>query len=76
MKRAMIESARMLLEWLGHNRGIAEALAASSIMTKATIAALARPETRTGDIRGTANTEGMTSAIVAAIEKEAENVLT
>ncbi|MDX8445310.1 hypothetical protein [Mesorhizobium captivum] len=41
----------------------------------AAIAALARPETRTGDIRGTTNTDGMTSAIVAAIEKEAENVL-
>ncbi|MET3594003.1 MULTISPECIES: hypothetical protein [Mesorhizobium] len=39
------------------------------------MAALARPETRTGDIRETTNTEGMTSAIVAAIEKEAENVL-
>lgn len=72
---AMIESTRMLLEWLGHNRGIGEALAASSIMADAKIAALARPETRTGDIRGTTNTEGMTSAIVAAIEKGAENVL-
>ncbi|RUW35539.1 MAG: hypothetical protein EOS38_03350 [Mesorhizobium sp.] len=68
---AMIESTRMLLEWLGHNRGVA----ASSIMARATVAVLARPETRTGDIRGTTNTEGMTSAIVAAIEKEAENVL-
>ena len=72
---AMIESTRMLLEWLGHNRGISDALAASSIMADATIAALSRPETRTGDIRGTTNTEGMTGAIVAAIEKEAENVL-
>ena len=72
---AMVESTRMLLEWLGHNREIAAALAAASIIAQATIAALSRPETRTGDIRGTTNTEGMTSAIVAAIEKESENVL-
>lgn len=72
---AMIESTRMLLEWLGHNRGIAEAVKAASLMQAATVAALAKPETRTGDIRGTTNTEGMTRAILDALEKEPENVL-
>ncbi|MFC3205741.1 isocitrate/isopropylmalate dehydrogenase family protein [Aquamicrobium soli] len=72
---AMIESTRMLLEWLGHNRGIDEAVKAAALMQKATVAALARPETRTGDIRGTTDTEGMTRAILAGIEKETENVL-
>jgi 3-isopropylmalate dehydrogenase len=67
---AMIESTRMLLEWLGHNRGIHQAVEASSLMERAITAALARPETRTGDIKGTTNTEGMTNAIVDAIEKE------
>ncbi len=70
---AMIESTRMLLEWLGHNRSIAEAVKAAALMQKATVAALARPETRTGDIRGTTDTEGMTRAILAGIEKETEN---
>ncbi len=70
---AMIESTRMLLEWLGHNRSIAEAVKAAALMQKATVAALARPENRTGDIRGTTDTEGMTRAILAGIEKETEN---
>nr|WP_292356297.1 hypothetical protein [Mesorhizobium sp.] len=68
---AMIESTRMLLEWLGHNRGAHRIIDhGKSDRSRARAA-----RTRTGDIRGTTNTEGMTSAIVAAIEKEAENVL-
>jgi 3-isopropylmalate dehydrogenase len=70
---AMIESTRMLLEWLGHNRGIAEAVSAAAVMKNAILTALAHAETRTGDIRGSSNTEGMTRAIVGAIEKEPEN---
>jgi 3-isopropylmalate dehydrogenase len=72
---AMIESTRMLLEWLGHNRAITEAVKAASLMQAATVASLAKPETRTGDIHGTTNTEGMTRAILATLEKETENVL-
>ena len=71
---AMIESTRMMLEWLGHNRGIDKAVAAARLMQAATISALAQPETRTGDIRGTADTEGMTRAILAAIEKKDSHV--
>ena len=67
---AMIESTRMLVEWLGHNRGIGEAVSAAAAMTKATTAALADPTTRTRDIRGTADTSGMTGAIVTAIAEE------
>jgi 3-isopropylmalate dehydrogenase len=63
----------MLLEWLGHNRGIAEAVSAAAVMKNAILTALAHAETRTGDIRGSSNTEGMTRAIVGAIEKEPEN---
>jgi 3-isopropylmalate dehydrogenase len=70
---AMIESTRMMIEWLGHNRDITEALTAASLMQAATIAALARPETRTGDIRGKTDTEGMTRAILATLEKEDGN---
>jgi 3-isopropylmalate dehydrogenase len=64
---AMIESTRMMLEWLGHNRGIAEAVAASASMRQAIDGALADPATRTGDIKGSGGTEDMTRAIVQAL---------
>jgi 3-isopropylmalate dehydrogenase len=58
----------MLLDWLGHDRGIAEAVAAAEAMSQATTAALADPAARTGDIRGTGNTATFTEAIVRGIE--------
>ena len=64
---AMIESTRMLLEWLGHNRGIAAAVKAGESISRATTAALADPLSRTGDIRGTGTTASMTRAIIAAL---------
>jgi 3-isopropylmalate dehydrogenase len=65
---AMIESTRMLLEWLGHDRGVPQAVAAAESMSHATTAALADPAARTGDVRGTGNTSTFTEAIVRAIE--------
>jgi 3-isopropylmalate dehydrogenase len=67
---AMIESTRMMFEWLGHNRGIKEALDAAASMNRAIEKALANPATRTKDIRGNGGTKDMTRAIVAAIEAE------
>ena len=64
---AMIESTRMLLEWLGNDRGIPAAVQAARAMSDATTRALADPASRTGDIRGTGNTASMTRAIVAGI---------
>jgi len=64
---AMIESARMMIEWLGHNRGIPQAVEVGAIMERAIARALANPETRTRDIRGTAGTDGMTRGIIAAL---------
>ena len=64
---AMIESTRMLLEWLGHDRGIPAAVAAAKDMSRATTKALADPAARTGDIRGTGTTASMTNAILAAL---------
>jgi 3-isopropylmalate dehydrogenase len=64
---AMIESARMMIEWLGHNRKIAQAIEAAALMERAIASALASPETRTRDIRGTADTAGMTRGIIAAL---------
>jgi 3-isopropylmalate dehydrogenase len=71
---AMIESTRMMLEWLGHNRGVRQAVEAARMMEVATVAALGHPETRTSDIRGTTDTEGMTRAILAALETENNSV--
>lgn len=62
---AMIESSRMLLEWLGRSRGVPAAVEAAADIRAALDHALSRPETRTGDIRGTTGTQGMTDAIIA-----------
>ena len=64
---AMIESTRMLLEWLGHDRKRPEAVAAAQAMSKATTAALADENARTGDIRGKGNTASFTAKIVAGL---------
>ena len=64
---AMIESTRMLLEWLGNDRGIPAAVEAAKSISRAVTAALADPKSRTGDIRGTGNTASMTAAIVKGI---------
>jgi 3-isopropylmalate dehydrogenase len=65
---AMIESTRMMIEWLGHNRKVEQAVKAAALMEGAITAALADPATRTSDIKGTGNTVDMTRGIVAAIE--------
>jgi 3-isopropylmalate dehydrogenase len=65
---AMIESARMMLEWLGHARGIPQAVAAGHAISGAVQAALADPASRTRDIRGTGGTADMTRAIVHFLE--------
>ncbi|MFC7395728.1 isocitrate/isopropylmalate dehydrogenase family protein [Chelatococcus sp. GCM10030263] len=64
---AMIESSRMLIEHLGRARGVPQAVEAAKTMERAIHRALASPETRTRDIRGTTGTEGMTAAIVGTI---------
>jgi 3-isopropylmalate dehydrogenase len=68
---AMIESTRMMVEWLGHNRQIPEALATAALMERGITEALSRPDTRTRDIRGTTGTRGMTDGILAAIAQAA-----
>jgi 3-isopropylmalate dehydrogenase len=65
---AMIESTRMLLDWLGRDRKVPQAVAAAASMGQATTAALADPASRTRDIRGTGGTDDMTSAIIRGIE--------
>jgi 3-isopropylmalate dehydrogenase len=65
---AMIESTRMLLDWLGRRRGIAPAVAAAHSMERAMVATLGDPAARTSDIRGSGTTWTMTAAIIRAIE--------
>lgn len=65
---AMVQSARMMIEWLGHNRKITAAVEAAGLMDAAIVKALANPATRTKDIRGTGNTADMTRGIITAIE--------
>ncbi|MBN9672073.1 isocitrate/isopropylmalate dehydrogenase family protein [Roseibium aggregatum] len=64
---AMIESTRMLFEWLGNNRRLAGASHMSRLMKTGIDAALARPETRTKDIRGTGTQLSMVDAILNAM---------
>ena len=64
---AMIESTRMLLEWLGHDRKRPQAVAAAQAMLRATKAALGDENARTGDIRGKGNTASFTRAIIGGL---------
>ena len=64
---AMIESTRMLLDWLGHDRRRPEAVAAAQAMSRATTAALADANARTGDIRGKGDTAKFTAAIIGGL---------
>jgi 3-isopropylmalate dehydrogenase len=61
---AMIESTRMLLEWLGQRRGIPEAAEAARLMRRGIDRALADPATRTPDIRGTGRMQDMVNGIL------------
>ena len=67
---AMIESSRMLIDWLGHDRRIPAAVSAARMMKRAIDLAMADPSSRTPDIRGTARTAEVTAAIVETIERE------
>jgi 3-isopropylmalate dehydrogenase len=64
---AMIDSTRMLLDWLGRRKGIDAAVAAAASMERGLAAALADSKARTGDIRGTGNTATFTRAVMAAM---------
>jgi 3-isopropylmalate dehydrogenase len=64
---AMIDSTRMLLDWLGRRKGIEAAVAAAGAMERGLTTALADASARTGDIRGTGNTAAMTRAAIEAM---------
>ncbi len=60
----MILSAGMLLEWLGLRHGKPAFQQAWQAIQLAVDAALADPETRTGDLGGRGNTQGFAAAVV------------
>lgn len=64
---AMIESTRMLFEWLGHSRNKPEAVQVAHTMSQAMTQALRDTKARTGDIKGSGNTATMTEAILRAM---------
>ena len=65
---SMIESTRMLFDWLGHSRQIPEAVSMAKAMSDATTKALADSNARTGDINGKGNTATMSEAVLNAIQ--------
>lgn len=64
---AMIMSGKMLFEWLGHQRGLPEAVAAAAMIDKAMDAVIADARALTGDLGGQGSTSGMGDAVAAAI---------
>jgi 3-isopropylmalate dehydrogenase len=61
---AMIDSTRMLLDWLGRRKGIDAAVAAADSMERGLAGALGDAQARTGDIRGKGNTGTFTRAVL------------
>ncbi|GGH09702.1 3-isopropylmalate dehydrogenase [Alsobacter metallidurans] len=64
---AMIESTRMLFDWLGRSRNVPQAVETAALMQRGVEAALANPETRTGDIRGSGGTADMVRGIIEGL---------
>ncbi|MFK7942876.1 MAG: isocitrate/isopropylmalate dehydrogenase family protein [Paracoccaceae bacterium] len=64
---SLILSAAMLLDWLGARHSRVDLGKAAAAIRAATDAALAQPETRTGDLGGKQGTAGFGKAVVAAL---------
>jgi 3-isopropylmalate dehydrogenase len=66
---AMMESTRMMFDWLGHSRGNAGAVRMAASMSRAITEALGDAQARTGDIRGQGNTASFTAAVLRNLRK-------
>lgn len=64
---AMIESTRMLFEWLGHRHALPESVAMAARMRRGIDRALADPAQRTKDILGTGTQKQMVEGILAGM---------
>jgi len=65
---AMMESTRMMFDWLGRSRGDAGAVRMAASLSRAITAALGDADVRTGDIRGKGNTKTMTEAVLRGLQ--------
>lgn len=65
---AMIESTRMMFDWLGRKREVPAAVAVAERMKRGIEAALADPATRTPDIKGTGSQSDMVEGILKGME--------
>jgi 3-isopropylmalate dehydrogenase len=65
---AMMESTRMMFDWLGHSRGNEGAVKMAASMSRAITQAVGDEQARTGDIRGKGNTATMTKAVLGAMK--------
>lgn len=61
---AMMESTRMMFEWLGYRRGHTAAVRMAQAMSSAITEALADASARTGDVRGQGDTVRFTQAVL------------
>ena len=64
---AMMDSTRMMFDWLGPKRGNDGAVRMAGSMSGAITEALADAQARTGDIRGKGNTATMTAAVLRGL---------
>ena len=64
---AMMESTRMMFDWLGHSRGNEGAVRMAASMSRAITDALGDAQARTGDVKGKGNTASMTQAVLRAM---------
>lgn len=64
---AMMESTRMLFDWLGHAHQLEAAIDMATYMQNGLRAALSSATTRTPDIRGTGTPQGMENAVLSHI---------
>jgi len=65
---AMMESTRMMFDWLGHSRGNEGAVRMAASLSRAITAALGDADARTGDIRGRGDTATMTNAVLRGLQ--------
>ena len=66
---AMMESTRMMFDWLGHSRRNAGAVRMAASMSRAITEALADEQARTGDIRGKGNTATFTRSVLSNLRR-------
>ncbi|WP_336054938.1 isocitrate/isopropylmalate dehydrogenase family protein [Nitratireductor sp. CH_MIT9313-5] len=66
---AMILSASMMLEWLGHEHGVSEMLDASERVTAAVNDVIGEGRIMTPDLGGSANTDAVAGAVLEAFNR-------